>query len=237
MKMIKNKIDCLLISVFIISLSACGKPDLNQTPPHEANTRETQAKAENPLPEDPSAKDSELRQNVKVSDTQTQEKPICLNIDKPFCKVFESEGDCDPKLIEYHYKAGDQLYWINHTQYDTVECYYTEEEYNQNHDPKDCSEIQDNGKGCIIDDAPDCNLMLNGDDCTVSPTKAYCDERLLELNKNIGDRLPGIWIEKDKKIECFYTKEERNQFLKKNKLKCNFEYKDMNNICIAIENK
>ena len=227
-----NKMIWLLISVFVVVLSGCGKP--NPTPEAVADVKNQVSQTnDTSLPSDNSVNASTENKHIAASDTTNPEKTSCLNVDKPFCKVFESEGECDPKLNEYHYKAGDQLYWINRTQYDTVDCYYTEEEFNKDHNPSDCSEIQDDGKGCIIDDSPGCNLMLSGDDCTVSPTRSSCDERLLELNKNIGDTLPGIWIEKDNTIHCFYTKKERDQFLKHNKMKCTSSYMYMDHICMV----
>ncbi len=172
-------------------------------------------------------------EETNITEIAAETVPGCLNIKMPFCEVFVSDDDCDPKLIEYHYKPGDLLYRINRTQYDTIECYYTEEEYRHAHDPKDCFEVQNEGKGCIIDDSPICNLMLDERDCTVSYTRAYCDERLLELNKQVGDSLPGIWNSHKNQIDCFYTLEERSRFLKKHELECKSGFKDLDNICFA----
>ena len=159
---------------------------------------------------------------AKTHEMAVENKAPCLKVSGPFCEVIESDGECDPKLIENHYKPGDELYWVNRTQYDTIECYYTEIEYNESHAPGECAELQNEGRGCIIDDSPDCNLMLD-EDCRVTFTRASCDEKLMELGKNVGDSVPGIRFADQKKMECFYTEKERQQYANKHKLKCHHE--------------
>ena len=109
--------------------------------------------------------------SITTNEIAAENKTPCLKVSGPFCEVIGSESECDPKLIENHYKPGDELYWVNRTQYDTIECYYTEKEFNESHKPGECSELQNEGKGCIIDDSPDCNLMLD-ENCTVTFTRA-----------------------------------------------------------------
>lgn len=222
----------MIIAAITLTL-ACNKPEQTNAPTQEMNTQETEQAAISPEPESAPLKDA---QDLKAEDTP--QNPPCLKASGPFCEVSISEGACDPKLNEHNYKAGDTLYWINHTQYDTIDCYYTEEEYNKDHDPKDCAELQDNGRGCVIDDSPDCNLMLDGDDCTVRYTRSSCDERLIDLNKGVGDKMPGVLIKntnsQNETIECFYTEKERNQFLKKMNLKCSSKLEDKDNICKAV---
>ena len=168
------------------------------------------------------------------SDTyKTQNNDLCLKVSGPFCEVFVADSDCDPRLNENNYNPGDTLYWINRTQYDTIECYYTEQEYLDNHNTDDCSETQDEGRGCIIDDSPECDLWLNEEDCTVVYSRAACDPKLVDMNKSTGDKLPGIWYSGENKMECFYTKNERQKVLNKNRLKC-LNNNDMGeNICVV----
>lgn len=174
--------------------------------------------------------------SAELAESRTEsvaEPAPCLTVRGPFCEVFVSDGDCDPRLNEHHYKAGDTLYWINRTQYDTIECYYTEEEYNRDHDPKACAELQDEGRGCIIDDGPECDIRVDPDDCVVVFSRAACDEELIDLGKTTGDKVPGIWFAGDKKMECFFTDEERNGFLARNHLKCRQDDSFEDNICVV----
>ena len=155
----------------------------------------------------------------------------CMKVSGPFCEVMISEDECDPKLVENHYKPGDTLFWVNYTQYDTTDCYYTEQEYNDNHNHKECAELQNEGRGCVIDDSPLCDVWLDADNCTVVYSRSACDEKLADLNMAPGDTVPGIWFPDRKKMECFYTKDERKNYLKKHHWKCENSNVFGSNIC------
>ncbi len=234
----------ILAALTLVLVSGCSKFASNQA--SDQASEQPQVVPEVPKADERLARDKVLPDHeAKPEELQPVEaKPAepaddakndvpCLKATGPFCEVIQTDDGCDPKLIEHHYKVGDTLYWVNRTQYDTIECYYTEKEYNDSHDPEECAEIQDEGRGCVIDDSPDCNLMLDGDDCTVQYTRASCDDELLKLNKDVGDTVPGIWFAKDEKIMCFYTEKERNKYLKDHKLKCKQKMGDKGHICVT----
>lgn len=219
----------LILSMLFILCSGCNKTTsgLPENPPVQPEARETPQPAGNTTAED-TTQATDIAQSATESTTETDSP--CLIFTLPLCEVVASDTNCDPKLNENHYKVGDQLYWVNYAQYDNTDCYYTEEEYNNNHNHDDCTELQNDGRGCIIDESPACNLVLD-ENCTVTYTRAYCDEELLNLNKDVGQTVPGVFNESDGKTECFYTEKERRKYLKSKGVKCQ-PHPTMDNLCV-----
>ena len=72
-------------------------PDVSQQPPV--------AKAP-----DPEIKPPQMQTiPAKANDAAEEAKVPCLKVSGPFCEVMASENECDPRLIENHYKVGDTL--------------------------------------------------------------------------------------------------------------------------------
>ena len=160
----------------------------------------------------------------------------CLKVNA-ICGVEVSTEQCDARLNELNYKADDALYSVNYAQYDMMKCFYTEEEFKAELGDAKCtnSEFLADGRNCIFDkDVPKCQMMLNGDNCEVKFTRASCDERLQDLNKDIGDLLPGIWFAYEQKLKCFYTEKERKAYLEEKKLDCQLIMAGKDHICITV---
>ncbi|MBQ8037971.1 MAG: hypothetical protein IJ268_13355 [Proteobacteria bacterium] len=160
----------------------------------------------------------------------------CLKVNA-ICGVEASIEQCDARLNALNYKAGDALYSVNYAQYDVMKCFYTEEEFKAELVEAKCtnSEFLADGRNCIFDeDVPQCQMMLDGDNCEVKFTQASCDERLQALNKNNGDLLPGIWFAYEQKLKCFYTEAERKAYLDDKKLDCRLIMAGKDHICITV---